>query len=244
MRQQFADTVYIHDGFAVAVVSRSLYVVQADFLTHLAGEFVVDGMSRAGSDDTSLDRLTYQSQVTDYVEQFVTGTFIGPYQRFVVDVTHLFGIHVRNSHYVGQLVEVFLGHFAFVDHNGIVQIAAFDEAGLQQWFNLAYEYECAAGSYFVFEFRHILQCCKLVGNDGRIVRYQYIQTEVLIGQHDDGRTGLFIAELNLRLDNIEIFNGVLFFCTYALYLFCIVLGATVQNRKLRTVDLYQAVVDA
>ena len=131
MRQQFADTVYIHDGFAVTVVSRSLYIVQADFLTHLAGELVINGMSRTGSDDTSLDGFAYQSQVTDYVEQFVTGTFIGPYQWFVVDVTQLFSIHVGNSHHISQLVKVFLRHFAFVDYDSIVQIPPLDKAGLQ-----------------------------------------------------------------------------------------------------------------
>ena len=194
--QQFADTVYVHDGFAVTVVSRSLYIMQADFLTHLAGELVINGMSRTCSDDTSLDRFAYQSQVTDYVEQFMTGTFIGPYQRFVVDITQLLGIHVGNSHHIGQLIEVFLRHFSFVDNDGIVQITAFDKTGLQQWFDLAYEYECTAAGYFISEFRHILQRCKLIGNDGRVVRYQYIQTEVLVGQHDNGRTGLFIAKLD------------------------------------------------
>ena len=58
--------------------------MQADFLAHLAGELVVDSVSRAGSDDAALDGLAYQSQVADDIEQLVTGAFIGPHQRFVV----------------------------------------------------------------------------------------------------------------------------------------------------------------
>lgn len=121
VRQQFTDAVYIHNGFAVAVVSRGLYLVQTDFLTHLAGKLVVDGMPRTCGNDTSLDRLANQSQVADNVQQFVAGAFVGPYQRFVVDVTQLFGVHVRHAHYVGKLVVGILRHFTLIDNNGVVQ---------------------------------------------------------------------------------------------------------------------------
>ena len=154
-------------------------------------------MPRTCSNDASLDRLTYQRQIANYVEQFVTGTFIGPYQRFVIDVTQLFSIHVRNSHHIGQFIEVFLRHLAFVDYDSIVQIASLDETSLQQGFDLTYEYECAATGYFFFELRHIFQRCKLIRNDSRVVRYQYVQAEILIGQHNDGRACLLIAKLDL-----------------------------------------------
>ena len=68
VRQKFADAVYIHNRFAVAVVGRGLYFVQTDFLAHLAGELIVDSVSRAGSDDTALDGLAYQGQVTDDIK--------------------------------------------------------------------------------------------------------------------------------------------------------------------------------
>ena len=181
VRQQFTDAVYIHNRFAVAVVCRSLYLVQADFLTHLAGKLIVDGMSRTRGDDTALDGLADQSQVADYVQQFVAGAFVGPYQRFVVDVTQLFGIHVRHAHYVGELVVSILRHFALVDNDGVVQVAAFDKSGLQQRFYLAYEYESTAGGYFILELCHVFQCGKLVGDDSRVVGYQHVQAEVLIG---------------------------------------------------------------
>ena len=53
--------------------------MQADFLTHLAGKLIVDGMSRTRGDDTPLDGLADQGQVADYVQQFVAGAFVGPY---------------------------------------------------------------------------------------------------------------------------------------------------------------------
>ena len=104
----------------------------------------------------------------------------------MVDVTQLLGVHVRHAHNVGKLVVGILRHFTFVDNNGVVQVAAFDKSGLQQRFYLAYKYESAAGGYFILEFCHIFQCGKLVGDDGRVVGYQYVQTEVFIGQYDDG----------------------------------------------------------
>ena len=138
-------------------------------------------MSRTRGDDTALDGLADQSQVADYVQQFVAGAFVGPYQRFVVDVTQLFGIHVRHAHYVGKLVVSILRHFALVDNDGVVQVAAFDKSGLQQRFYLAYEYESTAGGYFILELCHVFQCGKLVGDDSRVVGYQHVQAEVLIG---------------------------------------------------------------
>ena len=49
VRQQFADTVYIHYRFTVAVVTWCLYFVQADFFPHLTGKFIVYGVSRTSS---------------------------------------------------------------------------------------------------------------------------------------------------------------------------------------------------
>ena len=96
----------------------------------------------------------------------MAGTFVGPYQRFVVNVSQQLGIHVRDSHDIGQLVIVFLGHFTFVDNDGIVQIATLDESGRQQWLDFTDKYKGTAGGNFIFELLHILQCGKLVGDDG------------------------------------------------------------------------------
>ena len=76
----------------------------------------------------------------------MAGTFAGPYQRFVVNVSQQLGIHVRDSHDIGQLVIVFLGHFTFVDNDGIVQIATLDESGRQQWLDFTDKYKGTVGA--------------------------------------------------------------------------------------------------
>ena len=76
---------------------------------------------------------------------------------------------MRNTHHVGQLVIVFLGHFAFVNNNRIVKVAALDKTGLQQRLNFAYKHESTACGDFILELRHVLQRCKLVGEDVGIV---------------------------------------------------------------------------
>ena len=180
----------------------------------------------------------------DDVEQLVARAFVGPYQRLVVDVAQVFCVHVGHAYHVGQLVKVLLRHLALVDDNGVVQVASLDESCLKQGLNLAHENESAAGGYFFLELAHVLQRGELVGEDGRVVGHQYVQAEALVGQQDDGRAGLFIAEFRLRFDDIEIFYGVLFYRAHALYFLDIVLGASVQDGELGTVHLYQAVVYA
>ena len=50
----------------------------------------------------------------------------------MIDITQLVGIHVRNSHYVRQLVIAFLRHFTFVDNDCIVQVTAFYQSGREK----------------------------------------------------------------------------------------------------------------
>ncbi len=140
--------------------------MQANFFAHLTCEFIIDGVSGTRSNDSSFNGFTDQSKIADDIQQFMAGTFVGPYQRFVVNVSQQLGIHVRDSHDVGQLVIVFLGHFTFVDNDGIVQIATLDESGRQQWLDFTDKYKGTAGGNFIFELLHILQCGKLVGDDG------------------------------------------------------------------------------
>ena len=139
--------------------------MQANLFAHLAGKLVVDGVAGSGGDDASLDGFADQGQVAHNVEQLVAGTFVGPYQRFVVDVAQLFGIHVGHAHHVGQLVVVLLTHLALVDDDGVVQVAALDEASLQQGLNLAHEDKGTAGSHLSAELRHLFERGILVGDN-------------------------------------------------------------------------------
>ena len=167
--EQLTDAVYIHHGCFVAIIYRCLDFVQADFLADGTGKLVVDGVARTGSDDASLDGLANQSQVADDVEQFMTGGLIVPHQRNVVDVAQLGSIHVGNSHDIGQLVVVFLRHLAFINHDGIVQVATLNQTMTQERFNFAYKDKGTCRSNFFGELVHVFQCSELVEENLRIV---------------------------------------------------------------------------
>ena len=162
----------------------------------------------------------------------------------MVDVAQVLGVHVGHAHHVGQLVEVLLRHLAFVDDDGVVQVASLDEARLEQRLYFAHKDEGAAGGHFVLEFAHIFQRGKLVGKDARVVGDEHVQAEALVGQQDDGRTGLLVAELRLRLDDVEVLHRVLLLRAYAFYFVDVILGASVQDGEFGAVHLYQAVVYA
>ena len=162
----------------------------------------------------------------------------------MIDITQLVGIHVRNSHYVRQLVIAFLRHFTFVDNDCIVQVTAFYQSGREKRLYFTNKDESTAGSHFVFEFMHIFKCSKLVRDDCRVIRNQYIQAKILIRQYDDRRTGCFITEFDFRFDDIKVFDSALFFCPYTFYFLYIILCAAVQNRKFRTIHLDEAVINA
>ena len=108
MRQELADADVIHDWLLVWIVDRSLDFVLADLLAHEAGELVIHGVARTGSDDATLDRLTDERHIADDVEQFMACTFVLPLQWAVLDVTQLAGIHVRHLEMVGELIELCL----------------------------------------------------------------------------------------------------------------------------------------
>ena len=125
-------------------------------------ELVVYRMSRAGGNDASFEGFAYKGQVADEVEQFVTCRFVGPHQRFVVQVAHFGGIAMFHLHHVGQAVELGLRHLLLVDDDGVVEVASLDEASRKQRLNLANEYERAAGCDFRGEIGHVVQRGKLV----------------------------------------------------------------------------------
>ena len=62
-----------------------------------------------------------------------------PYQRLVLDIAQVGGIHVGDAQHVGQLVKVLLRHLTLVDHDGIVQTSALDEIGVEQRLDIAHK---------------------------------------------------------------------------------------------------------
>ena len=167
-----------------------------------------------------------------------------PYEGLVVEVTEFRGIFVLHVHVVGELVEAFLRNLPFVDNNGIVEVAALDQPGLEQRLNLAHEDEGAGIGNFIGEVLHTVERGELAVDELRVERDHRRDGELLIGENDDGRAGFFVAELDFLLDDVEILGGILHHDAYATDILNIQLGATVENGKFRAVDLYEAVVDA
>ena len=85
--QQFTDAVHVHHGLLIGVVDGGLHFVLADILTHQTGKLVVDGVTRTGGDNPSLDGFADESHVANDVKQFVACTLILPYQGLVLDIT-------------------------------------------------------------------------------------------------------------------------------------------------------------
>ena len=79
-----------------------------DFAAQLTGKLVVHRMSRFRGDDTSFERASCQSQVTNDVKQFVACRFILPYERFRVEESQLGCVHVGHTQLVCQFVKAFL----------------------------------------------------------------------------------------------------------------------------------------
>ena len=65
-------------------------------------------MSRTGGDYTAADRFADQCQVADHVDQLVARRFVVEYQRFIVDVTQVLYVLMRDGQFVGEVVEHFL----------------------------------------------------------------------------------------------------------------------------------------
>ena len=91
-----------------------------DFLAHQSGKLVVHRMSWTCSNNPSLNRTADKGHIADDIKQFVTGTFIVPYQRLVLDIPQVGSVHMRYSQHISQLVKILLRHLALVDHDGVV----------------------------------------------------------------------------------------------------------------------------
>ena len=92
--QQFANLVDVHYWLLIGVVNGCLDFVLADLATHLAGELVIDGVSRTGGDDATLDGLADKCHIADDVEQLMACALVLPYQWLVLNVTQLGSVAV------------------------------------------------------------------------------------------------------------------------------------------------------
>ena len=243
MRQELADADVIHDWLLVWIVDRSLDFVLANLLAHETGELVVHGVARTGCNDATLDRLTDECHIADDVEQFMACTLVLPLQRTVLDVTQLAGIHVRHLEMVGELIELSLLYLALVDNDGIVQVATLDEVGLEQWHDIANEYEGTCRSNLVNISLHLVEGSKLAVDELALERTHRRDAEFLVRKDGDDRT-VVVLHLNLMTDDILVLLCILLLDAYALNLLYIHGCRAVEDRELRTVYLDETVVDA
>ena len=201
--------------------------------SHQARKLVVYGVSGACCNDAALDGFSDESHVADYVEQLVACTFVLPYQRFMLNVTDVVGIHVSHSEEVGQLVKTLLSRLTLIDNDGVVEVAALD---------VSYEYEGASSRNLLGVVLHIVERSKLAIDELRLERAHGGDRELLVGQDGDNRTCFLVFHLMLVTDDVVVFRRVLLFDSYLLNLVDIHDCGTVEDRELRTVYLHQAIV--
>ena len=133
----------------------------ANLAAHEACKLVVDGVTGACGDDATLDRLADESHVADYVEQLVACALVVPNKRLVLYVAKLSSVATLYVNHVCKRVETLLSGLHLVDDDGVVEVAALDEVGLQQWLDVAYEYEGTCRSNIGAELVDAVECGKL-----------------------------------------------------------------------------------
>ena len=136
-------------------------------------------MTRFVGHDAAPDTHPDQRQIAQYVEQFVARAFVREAQLEVVEVS--FGnLDIGLVAELRKAFELFGRDVALDDHDRIVQVATFNQSGGEQRLYFTNKDESTAGSHFVFEIMHIFKGSKLIRDNSRIVRNQYIQTEILV----------------------------------------------------------------
>ena len=120
-------------------LSRVPLDVPADYF----GQFGIGGMARAVGDYASADAHTDQRQIADHVQQLVARRFVRKAELDVVQVTFV-DLNVLFVEKFRQPGEFFVRDLVFDDHDGVVQVASFDQVVLDQRFQFVQEDERAA----------------------------------------------------------------------------------------------------
>ena len=142
-------------------------------------------MTRAGSNDTPLDRLADEGHVTNHVEQLMARTFVLPLQGLVLDIAKVGGITMLYVEHISQHVEALLCGLALVDDDGIVKVATLDEIRLQQRLDVTNEDKRTGTGYLGDVCLLTVECRKLAVDELRLEGAHRCQREFLIGQDGD-----------------------------------------------------------
>ena len=133
--------------------------------------------------------------------------------------------------------------YFFVNNDGIVHVAALDEVGFKQRFDVAHKHKCACRCYLGFKIVERIECGKLAIDELRIERTHRRYAKLVVGKDGDARTRSLVFHLNLMSNDVVIFGNALFFDAHTLNLFHIHDGRTIENGEFGTVNLYETVVD-
>jgi len=136
MRQGLLNLLCGINGRLRGVVHRHIFqvLVLLDVLFDLFGESHIGAMSRPVGDDAHFYRITDQCEVAHNVQQLMPRGLVGETQLEVIQVAFVFNGNLIAAKGFGEAVHRVFGK-RFVDHhNGIVDIAAFDQVVLQQHF--------------------------------------------------------------------------------------------------------------
>ena len=216
----------------------------ADLLAHLTREPIIDSVAWTCGNDASLDGSADEGHVSDDVEQLVAGALVLPHQRLVLHIAQVGSVAVLNMQHVGQHVETLLCGLTLVNDDGVVEIAALDEVGLQQRLEVAHEDKGTCRSYLLSILVDIVEGGKLAVDELRLEAAHRGERELVVGQDGDARAVLLVLHLYLLADDVVVLGSVLLFDAHLLNLLYKLDGRAVEDGELRAADLYEAVVDA
>lgn len=213
-------------------------------------------MARLISGQMSADGASHESHIAEYVEEFVACGLILPLKGTHLEESEVTGVAMLYAEAVSQTVEVGLRHDAVVDDESIGEVAAANEAHLNERRNLANEDEGTGCGEIGREAPEIVKISTLGCNEFAVVEIDVgFDREVRRrrARHVGGDVGGFYTEPTTTL-RITIFDGVadgeivagliLLKKADAANLLNEVAAAAIENGELGAIDLDKAVVDA
>ena len=242
--QHLADGVDVVERRFAAIVGVAGFLAGlADGALELLHELRIGEVAGAGSPHTALDAHAEEREIAQEVEQLVPCELVVAAQLQVIEVAGL-DFDARLVENLLEVLLLLLGH-GILDHDdGVVHVAALDEVGLDEGFQLVEEDERAARRDFRCVVVAGLEGGILVADDLGIVIDVQRNGKLVVGVEDDGHAlfgdgvdhllgDVVIGALGLLLDDARADDG-----------FGVLAGRTVHDGGFGTVDVDQCIVHA
>ncbi len=140
-------------------------------------------------------------------------------------------------------VNLLLLHLTFQDHHGILEIPPPDKSHPEKGFKLMEEDKCTAPGYFLFKVINLVKDGILVAKYLRVVIYQHMGAETIVGVDYQVHSVLLIRESYLFPDCIIVAFLFLFNYSGLLYRLNEHAGTAPHDRGFGTVYLNQRIVN-